>query len=142
MIGALVKILSGPIVNSVTEVWKTKINKEVTEQELRADVTKAVVEAIGSIPDDQASVLIAEAKGESWLQRNWRPLTASSLGLTLFWYALAGPQLNAWFGLPIGNPGDVLLGWVFEALIMFGTVYAGSRGLEKIADKITTRLGK
>jgi hypothetical protein len=141
MIGALVKILSGPIVDSITKVWVTKINKEVTEQELRAEVTQAVVEAIGGVSEHQASVLVAEAKGESWLQRNWRPMTGAALGFTVLFWAVIVPIAVDWLGFPEIRIGDLLLEWVFTGLLAFGSVYAGGRTLEKIADKITTRLG-
>ena len=142
MIGGLIKILSGPIVDSVTKVWTAKINKEVTEQELRADVAAAVVAALSSIPEHQASVLIAEAKGESWLQRNWRPMTGALLGVTVFFYAVVAPIAVDWFGAPPVRIGDLLFEWVFTALLGFGSVYAGGRTLEKIADKVVGRLGK
>jgi hypothetical protein len=66
----------------------------------------------------------------------WRPLTALMMAFGIFWYLLIGPQLNAWFGLPIGVPGDIILSWAKDIVIVFGSVYAGGRSLEKIVSMI------
>jgi len=140
MIAALARLLTGPVVDRVADVWKAHLDKQVSEQELRAEVAKAVVAAIAGVPDAQARVLIAEAQGESRLQRTWRPLTGAALGFTVFFWAVLVPVGVDWLGLPPIRVGDQLLEWVFTALLGFGSVYAGGRTLEKIADRITARL--
>jgi len=142
MIAALARVLTGPVVDAVADLWKAHLQKEVTEQELRAEVASAVVSAIAGVPDAQARVLIAEAAGEGWLQRSWRPLTGAALGFTVFFWAVCVPIGVDWFGLPPIRVGDMLLEWVFTALLGFGSVYAGGRTLEKIADRVTARLQK
>jgi hypothetical protein len=142
MIAAMVRILTGPVVDRVAEVWTAQINKAVTEQELRAQVATAVVEAISEVPESQAKVLIAEAQGDVWLQKSWRPLTGALLGFTVFFWAVLVPVAVDWLGLPTIRIGDQLLEWVFTALLGFGSVYAGGRTLEKIADRVTARLGR
>ena len=47
-----------------------KINAKLTESIVQTDVTKFVAQL-----NAQKSVLIAEIQGDSWLQRNWRPIT-------------------------------------------------------------------
>ena len=140
MIAALARLLTGPVVDRVADVWKAHLDKQVSEQELRAEVAKAVVAAIAGVPDAQARVLIAEAQGESRLQRAWRPLTGAALGFTVFFWAVLVPVGVDWLGLPQIRVGDQLLEWVFTALLGFGSVYAGGRTLEKIADRVTARL--
>ena len=140
MIAALARLLTGPVVDRVADVWKAHLDKQFSEQELRAEVAKAVVAAIAGVPDAQARVLIAEAQGESRLQRTWRPLTGAALGFTVFFWAVLVPVGVDWLGLPPIRVGDQLLEWVFTALLGFGSVYAGGRTLEKIADRVTARL--
>ena len=137
MIGALINLIGGPIANSVTDVIKTKINRDMSDTEMRAEVAKAVAGALETIPDAQASVLIAEAQGHGWLQRSWRPLTGAMLGFVIIFWALIVPIAVDWLGFPPIRIGDKLLEWVMTALISFGTVYAGGRTLEKIADRVT-----
>jgi hypothetical protein len=71
----------------------------------------------------KTSIITAEATGESWMQRNWRPITMLTfLGLVVFdsfgWLAnpLAG---EAWTLLQIGLGG-----------------YVTSRGVEKVVSKL------
>ena len=142
MIATLVRVLTGPVVDRVFDVWKANADRKLSEQELRAKVATAVAEAVSQIPDSQAKVLIAEAQGASWLQRSWRPLTGALLGFTVFFWAVLVPIGVDWIGLPPIRIGDLLLEWVFTALLGFGSVYAGGRTLEKIADKVTGRFGK
>ena len=141
MIQALAGLLVGPLTKSFTDIAKAKIERDMSETELRAEVAKAVTSALENIPDAQARVLIAEAGG-SWLQRSWRPLTGACLGFTVFFWAVLVPISVDWVGLPTIRIGDTLLEWVFTALLGFGSVYAGGRTLEKIADRVTARFGK
>lgn len=140
MIAALARLLTGPIVDRVADVWTALLEKQVSEQEIRARVAEAVVAAIAGLPDAQARVLVAEAAGESWIQRAWRPLTGAALGFTMVFWAVLVPVAVDWFGLPPIRVGETLLEWVFTALLGFGSVYAGGRTLEKIADRVTARL--
>jgi hypothetical protein len=121
-----------PIVNAVADVWKTSIQRDISEAEMKSEVAKAVGDAVSGIPEAQAKILQAEATGHSTIQRIWRPLTALMMAFGIFWYLLVGPQLHAWFGLPIGVPGDIILTWAKDIVIVFGSVYAGGRSLEKI----------
>jgi hypothetical protein len=69
----------------------------------------------------------AEAKGESWLQRNWRPMTA------LFLVGLVGAY---WFGWTAPNLTQITVDDLFGLVkICLGGYYA-SRGMEKIAPHV------
>lgn len=69
----------------------------------------------------------AEAKGESWLQRNWRPMVALWFaGLVgAYWFGFVAPNLTA-------AAVDDLFGLV---KICLGGYYA-SRGVEKVAPHV------
>ncbi len=138
----LAHLVGGPIIDAVTDVWKTKMTREMTEAEVAAEVARAVVGAINSVPEAQAKVLTAEAQGRGWLQRSWRPLTGACLGFTVVFWAIVVPVCVDWLGFPPIRIGDLLLEWVFTALLGFGSVYAGGRTLEKIADRVTARFGR
>lgn len=51
----------------------------------------------------QASVIIAEATGKSWIQRNWRPLTMLTFVFIILWNFVLGP-IGTWFGGLFGGP--------------------------------------
>jgi len=46
-----------------------------TNARLKASIQTAVLSADAEALQEQAGIITAEAKGESWLQRNWRPMT-------------------------------------------------------------------
>jgi hypothetical protein len=50
----------------------------------------------------QASVIIAEAQGESWLQKNWRPLTMVSFVFIVVWNFVIGP-IGSWLAEILGS---------------------------------------
>ena len=66
--------------------------------------------------------MVAEAKGEGWLQRNWRPLTMLSFLMLLFMY---------WFGVHPENLSDQVIMKLFDLLQIGIGGYIISRGAEK-----------
>ena len=56
-----------------------EVDKAVPDQDLnaklKASIQTAILSADASALEAQAGIVGAEAKGESWLQRNWRPVT-------------------------------------------------------------------
>lgn len=56
-----------------------EVDKAIPDQDLgaklKASIQTAVLSADAEALQEQAGIVAAEAKGESWLQRNWRPLT-------------------------------------------------------------------
>lgn len=71
---------------------------------------------------NQANVIIAEAKGESWLQQNWRPLTMISFSCILWSY---------WLGYGPENLTQDTINQLFELLKIGIGGYIASRGVEK-----------
>ena len=56
-----------------------EVDKVIPDQDLgaklKASIQTAVLSADAEALQEQAGIVTAEAKGESWLQRNWRPVT-------------------------------------------------------------------
>lgn len=96
------------------------------EAALKVRQVEARLEA--TLIESRASVIQAEAKGESWLQRNWRPLV-------MLWFAsLVGAH---WLGF---TPDNLSGGHVDQMLqiVQYGlTGYIVSRGAEKITRTVT-----
>ena len=44
------------------------------DPEKQAEIEKMLVEAEGKARQAQTEIIMAEAQGQSWMQRNWRPL--------------------------------------------------------------------
>ena len=75
----------------------------------------------------RAGVINTEAKGDSWLQRNWRPLVMLIFtGLIVArWLGFAAPGLSEAVELQLLSIVKIGIGG-----------YIASRGIEKVADKI------
>lgn len=133
---SLLNILAGPVKGLIGSVG-TIIDDLHTSGEEKAEAKQklAALEAatilslseVGkSLVEAQRDVIVAEAKGESWLQRNWRPIAmmtllglivwtvvpASLFDITLQWDAVPD---KAWSLLTVGIGG-----------------YIGARTVEKV----------
>jgi len=79
---------------------------------LENEVSFKVLDYEKSLMEHQAKVIMAEAQGQSWLQRSWRPITMLSfLVLVAFdsFGLLANPLADeAWLLLQIGLGGYVI----------------------------------
>lgn len=83
----------------------------------------------------QSKTLMAEIRGESWLQRNWRPLLMMTLVVIFANNYLIAPYVNLCTGEDIVltlPPGF----WTFLYVGVGG--YIGSRSAEKIVGKSAT----
>lgn len=63
------------LISPITEL----VGKAIPDKDLAANLSTQIqallINADTSVVTQQAGVITAEAKGESWLQRNWRPMT-------------------------------------------------------------------
>ena len=80
--------------------------------EVQAGLASQMMDYEARVLEAQSKVVMAEAQGASWLQRNWRPITmltflglvvADTFGLTVFRLAS-----EAWMLLQIGLGGYVV----------------------------------
>ncbi len=88
----------------------------------------------GEITRAAASIITAEAAGESWLQRSWRPIAMLNfLGLlNLYWFGAAPDYL-------VDSPE--LVGQLFTLLTVGIGGYVGGRTIEKTARVVADRIG-
>ena len=84
-------------------------------------------ELTNGIAQAAASVVVAESQGESWLQRNWRPLM-------MMWFAfLIG---GYWFGfVPVNMPIEIV-GRVFDLVTLGIGGYVAGRSVEKVIKEV------
>jgi hypothetical protein len=121
----------GKVIDSIGDA----IDKNVTSDEERLTLKKEITALNNQITDKileielkrleaQAAVLNTELKGESWLQRSWRPITM------LCFVALI---VSYWMGYSPPNLTQEDRGFIFE-IIQWGLGgYIVSRGVEKTA---------
>ena len=86
---AFATTILAPILKVIDKVIPDKDKKE----ELRAALLAQALEADSEFNKAAASIIVAEAQGESWLQRNWRPITMLSfLGLIYAYFLGMAPE--------------------------------------------------
>lgn len=90
-LGAVVGPLFGVIDKAVTD--KDEANR------LKQQIQSQLIDSRGSIVKAQMEIILAEAQGESWLQRNWRPLLMITIVAIIANNYLLAPYLGAMFGV-------------------------------------------
>lgn len=89
--------LIAPLVGGIFSV----IDKAVEDKDEAARIKARLQEMVltGQIKEIEAAanVIVAEAQGESWLQRNWRPMLMCLFGLIV----ANNYVIHPWFGVPM-----------------------------------------
>ena len=107
------------------------IERVIPDPDKAAEAKNQLVElAVNGELDElaqRAGVINTEAKGESWLQRNWRPIVMLVFtGLIVArWLGWSAPDLSEAVELKLFSIVQIGIGG-----------YIASRGIEKVADKI------
>jgi hypothetical protein len=91
----------GDIVNGVVDIIDKSVEDEDKKNELKAALDKALMTADLTRFQEQikaqASIVLGEVKGESWLQRNWRPILMLTVVAVVANNYLLSPYLGAIF---------------------------------------------
>lgn len=90
MIGALIPA----IVSVVDKVIDKAVPDRDAAEKLKAEITREAIKADNTELQGAIQVILAEANGESWLQRSWRPV------LMLWFAGLVGAH---WIGFTPEN---------------------------------------
>ena len=122
--------------NLTTDHERMKIDLQV--QKVMAALQKEVLDAVQQEQSELTERLKADQKSDSWLSKNIRPMalifltvvTAIFTAITLFDESVDIAVLSLWVGL------------YTTLLVAAYSFYFGSRGLEKIADKVAGGLKK
>jgi len=93
--GDLAKDLRAAITGDLSQEDKARLEQKAMDLEQRA------MEARSDLEGAKRDIIVAEAKGESWLQRNWRPLIMSIFGVIIANNYILNPYLSAMFGIDI-----------------------------------------
>lgn len=94
----------GAVISPVLDI----VDKAVTDKDqaasIKAELTKALITERSTSLDARMKVVLAEANGESWLQRNWRPLLMLVIVAIVGNNYLLAPYLGAMFGVGLTLP--------------------------------------
>jgi hypothetical protein len=108
---------------------KLELNNALVKMEL--DMGAKLLEYEGKIAEAKSSVIIAEAQGESWIQRSWRPMIMLLFGFIVAWNWVIHPIMDVWFELPTLTTPDLPQGLWTTIHLGLGGYIAGRSG-EKI----------
>lgn len=70
----IIKTIAGPILAPIFGIIDQAVPDKDLAVQIKGDIQKAMIEVQAKTLDAQKAVIIAEAQGESWLQRTWRPM--------------------------------------------------------------------
>lgn len=120
----------GAVTNLIDELVTTDEEKGVIKNELRRVenmFAEKVLDYESKILAVRANIIMTEAKGDSWLQRSWRPITMLTfLSLVVLHHA-------GWLAIELTDQ-------MWELLKIGIGGYIGSRGIEKIVPPIVSAL--
>ena len=109
-----------------------EVDKAIPDQDLgarlKASIQTAVLSANAEELQAQAGIVADEAKGESWLQRNWRPMTMLVFVFIVANNYIIAPYLQAMFNWSVSlqTPPDL---WALIKIGLGG--YVVGRSAEK-----------
>lgn len=132
MLAAILPVL-GPILGQVAKSVFPNAEDELKRMEIQARMNEALIANQAQIEAAAAKVIEAEAAGESWLQRNWRPLTMMVF-VTLIvakWTGYTAPGVSEALELRLLGLIEIGLGG-----------YVIGRSVEKVAPVIASALKK
>jgi len=132
MVGEILGIL-GKVAGGVADRIFPDPEQELKRIELQQALQAAVLERTSEIERAAAEVVRAEAQGQSWLQRTWRPITM---------LVFVGLIVARWLGWSAPNLGDaeVLKLWDIVEIGLGG--YVIGRSAEKILPGVVSSLQK
>ena len=130
-----------PAVDLVDELHTSQEEKAQMKAVLFTAQASLVSEVLGyesKIAEMKRDVIVAEAQGQSWLQRNWRPLIMCVFGTVVAWNYIIAP-LGTWVAAMFSGPAFPALEMTtgFWTLLTTGIGgYIVSRSGEKIATTV------
>src|SRR3990167_2318252 len=94
---------------------------------MQNEASGKLLEFEAKLVEAQSKIITAEAQGQSWLQRNWRPLTMMIFNglLVSYWLDFAPPNMS-----------QATLDNVFQLIQLGISAYIGGRSLEKIVPSV------
>ena len=132
MIWEFLKGAIAPVTNLIDELHTSDEERETLRLEfykLQFGIFEQVMSYEKQLLESQAQIITAEAQGQSWLQRSWRPITM------LTFLALVVADSFGWLANPLASEA-----WTLLQIGLGG--YVAGRSIEKITPKIADAIKK
>lgn len=127
MLGKVISWLGGETVEKIGGVIDSLHTSDEEKQAARLKITEIVAAENAAMTEATSKIIMAEANGHSWLQRNWRPMT-----MMIFVVLITA----RWFGLSYEgmSEAELIEAWKLVKLGLAG--YVGGRTIEKVVPQI------
>ena len=132
MIWDFLKSAIEPVTDLIGDMHTSDAEREALRLEfykLQFGIFEKIVSYEQQLLESQKQVITAEAQGQSWLQRSWRPITM------LTFLALVVADSFGWLANPLASEA-----WTLLQIGLGG--YVAGRSLEKITPKIADAIRK
>lgn len=126
--GAIIPMLTGAVGRAVDNL----IPDKAKAAELQASITTELIKSGNVELQGAVDIIRAEAQGESWLQRNWRPILMLTIVAIIANNYLIKPYITALFGVELPTLDLPTRLWDLMTLGVGG--YVTGRSLEKVAE--------
>lgn len=135
---SLVSKLLGTVAGPVFEVIDQAVTDKDQANRLKAELQRRLIDQQDATLQARMKVILAEAGGESWAQRNWRPVLMLVIVAIVANNYLLAPYLGAVFGTGLSLELPERL-WDLMTLGVGG--YIAGRSVEKTAERIKGKRG-
>lgn len=129
----MIALLAG-LIPSITSLISEVVTDKDEAARINAELTKKMLDQSSDLFKAQAEIITAEAKSEHWLAAVWRPIT-----MLVFVFIVANNYVLAPYAAAFGFPVPTLEipdgMWGMLQIGIGG--YIASRGVEKVADKVS-----
>lgn len=119
----MLPLMIGPLISGVLGVIDKAVEDKDQANAIKAKLNELAVNGEMKELESAAKIIVAEAQGDSWLQRNWRPLLMVTFGIIIANNYLIVPIFNT---PPADIPPDM---WDLLKLGVGG--YVVGRSVEK-----------
>jgi len=127
----------GMILPGLFRVIEELVPDEDERNRLKVGLQSQLLQQQTELIRQQGQVVQAEARSQSWITRNWRPITMLTFVFIITYRVFFGPLIAAIFGIPVETlvlPMDPAIEGEFFNLVTLGlTGYVIGRSGESIA---------
>lgn len=116
-------VILSAVLPALRHVFDRAFPDPIERAKAESEATVAILDAEKSLREAAANVLMAEIRGESWLQRSWRPITMLTFLVCVVGY---------WFGFTPDTIPESAVMSMFDLLQIGIGGYIISRSAEKI----------
>lgn len=137
-------VLAGPLLEIIGKALEKIIPDTAARDKAMIEIQAQLLANDKALAEAARDVLVAEAKGESWMQRNWRPVFMLCIVFVIMANGFLLPILSALFRVDLVK----LQGWdaIPQSLWSLAQIgvggYVMGRSAEKIAGSFAAQNGK